>query len=122
MNDDQNNSITLLINHLLLLPRIWARLARGAGACGMGGGGVGVAMAALMTPPHVLFVLALLKLRVPKQVDKCKTSDLSLLLCCEVVFKCLMSLTVIQCEGSNKVASRLALNSTYSIKTNWNKR
>lgn len=40
MNDDQNNSITLLINHLLLLPRIWARLVRGAGACGMGGGGL----------------------------------------------------------------------------------
>lgn len=53
-----------------------------------------------MTPPHVLFVLALLKLRVPKQVNKNKTSDLSLLLCCEVVFKCLMSLTVIRAKAA----------------------
>lgn len=41
----------------------------GGGA--MGWGVVeGVAMEALMTPPRVLCVLALLKLRVPKQVDR----------------------------------------------------
>lgn len=76
-------------------------------------------MVALMTPPHVLFVLALLKLRVPKQVDKNKTSDLSLLC---VVRSCSMFdvSDSDSCEGGNKVASRLAFNS-YSIKTNWNK-
>lgn len=95
MNDDQNNSITLLINHLLLLPRIWSRLVRGAGGCWarwrewVGG----VVMAPLMTPPHVLCVLALLKLRVPKQVDRNKTSDLSLLRVGCV--QCLIPLTVI---------------------------
>ena len=43
----RNNSISLLINHLLPLPCIWARLVgeihkKGGGGGGGGGGGVGV--------------------------------------------------------------------------------
>lgn len=49
MNDDQNNSVSLLINHLLLLPSICARLVREIHKVVVVV--MEVAMAALMTPP-----------------------------------------------------------------------
>lgn len=49
MNDDQNISVSLLINHLLPLPPIWARLVREIHK--VVAGVMEVAMAALMTPP-----------------------------------------------------------------------
>lgn len=51
MNDDQNNSVSLLINHLLPLPSIWARLVREIHKVVVVVGVMEVAMAALMTPP-----------------------------------------------------------------------
>lgn len=49
MNDDQNNSVSLLINHLLPLPSIWVRLVREIHKVVVVV--MEVAMAALMTPP-----------------------------------------------------------------------